>query len=56
MRKATEKDFEGKTIESVNLTAVNMWSITFTDGTTIDIWAELGNNQIPNLLVSDGEE
>lgn len=57
MRALVASDLEGKTITSVDTTAVNVIKIMFTDGTSLDIWAEdavytpFGN--IPGFSVED---
>lgn len=58
-RKVQSKDFEGKTIlkGGVDCSTVNMVRLQFTDGTTLDLWAEdalyteAGN--IPGIFVDD---
>jgi hypothetical protein len=40
MRALNEGDLAGKTIQSVDTSAVNVTRITFSDGSSLDIWAE----------------
>lgn len=40
MRRLEEKDLVGKTIESFENNAVNVLRVKFTDGTTLELWAE----------------
>ena len=53
MHKDTEK-LHGKTIESIDQCAINCWTISFTDGTKIDIWPESnGPLNISQLWLED---
>lgn len=40
MREVRDTDLIGKTIMSIDAGAVNVLKLTFTDGTTLDLWAE----------------
>ena len=40
-RKPRKSDFVGKTIKSVNISACNIWTFYFTDGSAIAIEAEV---------------
>ncbi len=57
MRKIQDSDVVGKTIKSVENDSVNVLRLTFTDGTTVELWAEdavytpMGN--IPGIFVED---
>lgn len=55
MREAKKKDFEGKTIKKIDLSASNAWRITFSDNSSIEIWAECGSGRFdtPCLLVDE---
>lgn len=48
-RKLTKKDFEGKTIQSVDVQACNIIYFTFTDGTRLAIEAEVQWPGIPTM-------
>jgi hypothetical protein len=57
MRKIQDTDIVGKTVQSIENNAVNVLRLTFTDGTTVELWAEdavhtqFGN--IPGIFVDD---
>ena len=34
------KKLKGKTIQSINTRACNVWKVTFTDGSKVEIWGE----------------
>jgi hypothetical protein len=57
-QEAVNKTFQGKTIKSVEASAVNAWTFFFTDGTSVKLWAEdavytpYGN--IPGLVLGEG--
>jgi hypothetical protein len=57
MRKFEAKDLAGKTVESVDDTSVNVIKIVFTDGSTLELWAENAVNtrygSIPGFFVAD---
>jgi hypothetical protein len=54
MKLPDEKLFVGKTIKSVNCSASNVMLLTFTDGTMLEIWAEIGGwPTLPFLMVND---
>lgn len=59
MREVRDTDLVGKTIKSVDAGAVNVLKITFTDDTTIELWAESAvytrAGSIPGIFVSDNE-
>ncbi len=50
-RKVKAEDFVGKTVLAVNPDAVNVVSFTFTDGTSVELWAETGPDGIPVIEV-----
>lgn len=57
MRFTKTADFVGKTIKSINTRAANVWKITFTDGSKIEVWAETdGPLRIPTLFVDNAVE
>lgn len=55
MRKIQDADVVGKTIQAISNESVNVLRLTFTDGTTLELWAEdavytpMGN--IPGIFV-----
>jgi xylose isomerase len=50
--KAHELDLVGKTIERFECSAVNLWSLFFTDGTAVTVEAEVvGMYQIPSMTL-----
>lgn len=57
MRKIQDSDLVGKTIKSIENDSVNVLRLTFTDGTSVELWAEdavytpMGN--IPGIFVDD---
>lgn len=57
MRKIQDSDVVGKTIKSIENDSVNVLRLTFTDGTSVELWAEdavytpMGN--IPGIFVDD---
>jgi hypothetical protein len=57
MRKIEEKDLVGKTIKAINNQSVNVLKLEFTDGTSLELWAEdsvytqYGN--IPGIFAED---
>lgn len=57
MRKLESIDVVGKTIESIENDSVNVLRLKFTDGTSVELWAEdavytpMGN--IPGIFVDD---
>lgn len=57
MRKLEPTDVVGKTIKSMENDSVNVLRLTFTDGTSVELWAEdavytpMGN--IPGIFVDD---
>ena len=57
MRKFEAKDLAGKTVESVDDTSVNVIKIVFTDGSTLELWAEKAVPAlftcIPGFFVAD---
>lgn len=57
MRKLEDKDMVGKTIESMENTAVNVVRLTFTDGTKLELWAEqavyTSGGSIPGIFAED---
>lgn len=55
MRNAKKKDFIGKTIKNIKFRADNTWTITFDDGSLIEIWAE-AEGSLPYLYVDDHEK
>ena len=56
-RKIKDSDLVGKTVKSIDNKAVNVLRISFTDDSTLELWAEdtvytqFGN--IPGILVDD---
>ena len=59
MRKIIATDLVGKTIESIDNTSVNVLSLTFSDGTTLDLWAQdavwTRSGYIPGIFVESPE-
>ena len=57
MRKLEDKDMVGKTIQSMENTAVNVVKLTFTDGTKLELWAEqavyTAGGSIPGIFAED---
>lgn len=57
MREIRDTDLVGKTIKSINTSAVNVLRITFTDDTTLELWAEQAVNtnagSIPGIFVGE---
>jgi hypothetical protein len=53
MRSIDDADFVGKTVKSVTYECCNMWRFDFTDGTSLEVWAECTYDGIPYLLVDD---
>lgn len=59
MRKLNEKDIVGKTVKSFDNNSVNVVKLEFTDGTSLELWAEdavytpMGN--IPGIFVDDSK-
>lgn len=57
LRKATDADLIGKTIKSIDATSANVLKLTFSDDSTLELWAEdavstqYGN--IPGIFVED---
>lgn len=57
LRKPIDADLNGKTIKSFDATSANVLKLAFTDGTTLELWAEdavstqYGN--IPGIFVED---
>jgi len=39
-RAKLKKQLYGKTIKSIDSLAVNMWTINFSDGSSVELWAE----------------
>lgn len=52
MRKVFRKDLVGKTILEIENRAANVLTMTFTDGSKCELWAELGSYQIPFILTN----
>ena len=58
MRKVKDTDLVGKTVKSIDAVPANVLTLFFTDGTSLELWAEdavyteYGN--IPGILVEDG--
>jgi hypothetical protein len=45
---------EGKTIKSIDTNAINMWKITFTDGSSVELWIEIdGPMGLPQLWLDN---
>lgn len=53
MRLLENKDLVGKKIVAANTAAVNVTHLTFEDGSTLSIWAEMGPVGVPELMVDD---
>ena len=55
LRYIQESDLKGKTIRQVDTSAVNVMKLTFTDDTTLEVWAEDAINtemgSIPGIFV-----
>ena len=57
MRKIQDTDIVGKAVQSIQNDSVNVLRLTFTDGTSVELWAEdavytpMGN--IPGIFVDD---
>jgi len=57
MRKLEDKDLVGKTIKAIDNSSVNVVRLTFTDDTSLELWAEdavhtqFGN--IPGIFVEE---
>lgn len=57
MRRVEPTDVVGKTIESIENSSINVLRLKFTDGTSVELWAEdavytpAGN--IPGIFVDD---
>jgi hypothetical protein len=57
MRKIQDNDIVGKTVQSIDNQSVNVLRLTFTDGTSVELWAEdavytpMGN--IPGIFVDE---
>lgn len=55
LREPKDSDLVGKTIQSINATAVNVLKLTFTDGTELELWAEqavhTNGGDIPGIFV-----
>lgn len=50
-RKVRSKDFVGKTVKSVDATASNVVRFNFTDGSNVELWAEVTHMGIPVIEV-----
>ena len=55
LRRLEERDLVGKKIVKVDVSSVNMALITFDDGSSVELWTEMGPVQIPELMVEDEE-
>jgi len=57
MRKIQDADVVGKTVKSVENESVNVITLTFTDGTSLELWAEQAvytpMGSIPGIFVDD---
>lgn len=57
MRKIQDSDLVGKTIQSIQNDSVNVVRLTFTDGSTVELWAEQAIRtlfgDIPGIFVED---
>lgn len=53
MRAIKRSDLEGKTIKAVDCGAENVLHLTFTDGSTLEIWSEVGSLLLPFMYVED---
>lgn len=53
MRKLTKDDLLGKTIESVDVESVNVLKLTFTDGTSLELWVEAVGYGLYGILVDE---
>lgn len=60
MRNIEEEDFAGKTVKSVKRTSVNVLAFTFTDDTSVELWAEWAINTpygpIAGIFVEDNPD
>lgn len=60
----TSQDFQGKTVVSIDASAINLLKFQFSDGTSLELWIEtvhVGNgNHLSHLYIDDknyqGEE
>jgi len=57
MRKIKDTDLVGKTVQSIDAKSVNVLKITFTDNTTLELWAEdavrTSAGSIPGIFVDE---
>ena len=50
-RKIEASDIVGKTVSAINNKACNMVRLTFTDGTFLELWTEVGPLGIPVIEI-----
>lgn len=43
--------FDGKTIKTVDTSCANFWIFKFTDGTSIELWADSNYDRIPFMYI-----
>jgi hypothetical protein len=57
MRKIEQTDLVGKTVQSISNQSVNVLKLNFTDGTSLELWAEQAvytqAGSIPGIFVED---
>lgn len=57
MRKPTDRDLLGKTIYTIDTKSTNVLRLNFTDGTSLELWAEMAVytpcGSIPGIFVED---
>lgn len=57
LRYIREADLKGKTIKQVDTGAINVMRLTFTDDTTLEVWAESAvsteGGDIPGIFVEE---
>lgn len=57
LRKLEDSDIVGKTVASIYQTSVNVVKLTFTDGTTLELWGELvpigSRDHVGGIFVED---
>ncbi len=57
MRKIQDTDVVGKTVQSIENSSVNVLRLVFTDGSTVELWAEDAVHtqfgSIPGIFVDD---
>lgn len=60
LRKLENKDIVGKTVSAIDNKSVNVLKLSFTDGTSIELWTETAVNTsagvIYGIYVDDGKK